>query len=355
MNGRTPVRKHYDTEKLFDDPANYQEGDYEKDTAPLLRTSPDDKRPWWKRGGAFLDRNEEFRLARKWLKQGDRKARERILNAHLPLVHKCARELLPLPEEDALFKDAMSAGCVGMAQALTRFNPDLGYRFSTCATKWIRSEIKRVRRHAYSHIKTPRGCPFIGVDSLNDTTRDYEGDKVQKLDLLVDEETIGPEERLIQEERADRDSAALELALKRLDQRERYVFSARHLSDDPSTLEQLAAALGVSSERVRQLEVRASIKVKTFILNSASQVEARRLELPKRHGVHDGLDPERRYRMLIDRGYSPAIAEACIRSPHREEIFAAFEADNRRFAKYLPNRRFETLKLVDELAREAAE
>jgi hypothetical protein len=162
---------------------------------------------------------------------------------------------------------------------------------------------------------------------------------------------------LIQEERADRDATALELALKQLDQRERYVFKARHLSEgeEVPTLEQLAAVLGVSSERVRQLEVRASIKVKTFILNSASQIEARRLKLPKRHGVHDGLDPQRRYRMLIDKGYSPEIAEAFIRSPHKEVIFAAFEAENRRFAKHLPNRRFETLKLVDELAREAAE
>jgi RNA polymerase sigma-32 factor len=251
MKRRTPVRKH--KAKLFEDPDNYKEADYERETAPLLRTSPDDKRPWWKRvvpdrdeEFRFPDRDEEFRLARKWLKQGDRAARERILRAHLPLVHKLCRRMLPkLHQDDELFRDGMSAGYEGMVQSLARFDPDLGYRFYTHAHKWIVNAIKRVRRDSYSSIKTPRGCSFIGVDSLTGTTRAYdkaldEAVRVQKVDLLEDEDTIGPEDRLIQVDRADRDAAALELALKQLDQRERYVFQARQLSDEPSTLEQLA-------------------------------------------------------------------------------------------------------------------
>jgi RNA polymerase sigma-32 factor len=111
-----------------------------------------------------------------------------------------------------------------------------------------------------------------GDASLNAPIRD-DGDAGEWQDWLVDE---GPsQERVLAEsEEADNRHAALIQALDVLNDRERRIFQARRLADEPITLEELAAEFGVSRERVRQIEVRAFEQVQKAVKNRVASMEA---------------------------------------------------------------------------------
>lgn len=320
MNHRTTVRKNdyaVPEEKFFDNPASFQDSEYKAEPLPRMRA--DDSRPWWKRGGPFLSRGEEFWLVQQWRRRGNRAARERILRAHLPLVRRCVgRVHHGLSEQDARFKDAMSAGCVGMALAFTKFDPDLGNRFSTVAIKWILGEVKREARLHHSVIRTPRDATPIPTHNV--------------LDRNLLDETPNPENSLIHLQRGAAEDAALSAAIEALDWRARRVLRARRLTEPAVTLEVLGIELGLSRERVRQIENTAADTVKAAVLNLV-QLEPFRERTPQRDDSYDGLDQARRYRMLIDKNYSPELAAALVSSPQQRQIFCAFEADNRAFAR----------------------
>jgi RNA polymerase sigma-32 factor len=114
----------------------------------------------------------------------------------------------------------------------------------------------------------------LGGDvSLNAPIRE-DGDSGEWQDWLVDE-VSDQETRLMQDEEADNRKKALGDALSVLNERERRIFEARRLADDPITLEDLAAEFGVSRERVRQIEVRAFEKVQRAVKNRIAAMEAR--------------------------------------------------------------------------------
>ena len=94
------------------------------------------------------------------------------------------------------------------------------------------------------------------------------------LDWLVDE-VSDQETRLVEDEESDNRKKALGEALSVLNERERRIFEARRLADDPVTLEDLAAEFGVSRERVRQIEVRAFEKVQRAVKNRLATMESR--------------------------------------------------------------------------------
>jgi len=111
-----------------------------------------------------------------------------------------------------------------------------------------------------------------GDASLNAPVRaDAEGGGEWQ-DWLVDE---GPdqEERLVESEELSQRKAYLEKAMATLNDRERRIFEARRLADDPVTLEDLAAEFGVSRERVRQIEVRAFEKVQKAVKSTVAVME----------------------------------------------------------------------------------
>jgi RNA polymerase sigma-32 factor len=113
----------------------------------------------------------------------------------------------------------------------------------------------------------------LGGDvSLNAPIRD-DGDSGEWQDWLVDE-VSDQETRLVEDEESDNRRKALGEALSVLNERERRIFEARRLADDPITLEDLAAEFGVSRERVRQIEVRAFEKVQKSVKNGVAVVEA---------------------------------------------------------------------------------
>ncbi|MFG1359903.1 RNA polymerase sigma factor RpoH [Xanthobacter pseudotagetidis] len=265
----------------------------------------------------MLEPQEEYMLAKSWREHGDREAAHKLVTSHLRLVAKIAMGYrgygLPISE-------VISEGNVGLMQAVKRFEPEKGFRLATYAMWWIRASIQEYILRSWSlvkmgttaaqkklffnlrkaksqisaleegdlrpdqvkHIATKLGVTeqdvvdmnrrLSGDASLNAPIReDSEGGEWQ--DWLVDER-LDQEEQLAESEELDNRRAALTGALSVLNDRERRIFEARRLSEDPMTLEDLASEFGVSRERVRQIEVRAFEKVQKAVMDRVSQIEA---------------------------------------------------------------------------------
>ncbi|MFG1402425.1 RNA polymerase sigma factor RpoH [Xanthobacter sediminis] len=258
----------------------------------------------------MLEPQEEYMLAKSWREHGDREAAHKLVTSHLRLVAKIAMGYrgygLPISE-------VISEGNVGLMQAVKRFEPEKGFRLATYAMWWIRASIQEYILRSWSLVKmgttaaqkklffnlrkaksqisaleegdlrpdqVAQIATKLGVSeqdvvdmnrrlggdaSLNAPIReDSEGGEWQ--DWLVDER-LDQEEQLAESEELDNRRAALAGALSVLNERERRIFEARRLSDDPMTLEDLAAEFGVSRERVRQIEVRAFEKVQKAVMD----------------------------------------------------------------------------------------
>jgi len=253
----------------------------------------------------LLEPQEEYMLAKSWREHGDRDAAHRLVTSHLRLVAKIAAGYrgygLPISE-------VISEGNVGLMQAVKRFEPDKGFRLATYAMWWIKAAIQEYILRSWSLVKMgttanqkklffnlrkaksrisaleegdlrPDQVKVIakrlgvteqdvvdmnrrlgGDVSLNSPIRE-EGDAGEWQDWLVDD-SVSQETRLAESEEADNRHEALSEALTVLNERERRIFEARRLADEPITLEELANEFGVSRERVRQIEVRAFEKVR---------------------------------------------------------------------------------------------
>jgi RNA polymerase sigma-32 factor len=264
-------------------------------------------------------------LATRWREHGDRDAAHKLVTSHLRLVAKIAMGYrgygLPISE-------VISEGNVGLMQAVKRFEPEKGFRLATYAMWWIKAAIQEYILRSWSLVKMgttanqkklffnlrkaksrisaleegdmrPDQVKLIakrlgvteqdvvdmnrrlgGDVSLNAPIRE-EGDSGEWQDWLVDESSISQESRLAESEEANNRRKALGEALTVLNDRERRIFEARRLADEPITLEQLADEFGVSRERVRQIEVRAFEKVQKAV---KSRVAA--MEQPSELAVH---------------------------------------------------------------------
>jgi RNA polymerase sigma-32 factor len=264
----------------------------------------------------MLEPKQEYNLARAWREDGDRDAAHQLVTSHLRLVAKIAMGYrgygLPIAE-------VISEGNVGLMQAVKRFEPEKGFRLATYAMWWIKAAIQEYILRSWSLVKMgttanqkklffnlrkakskisaleegdlhPDQVALIakrlgvteqdvvdmnrrlgGDASLNAPIRE-EGDSGEWMDWLVDD--APSQERLLAEsEEKDNRHEALIGALDVLNERERRIFEARRLSDDPITLEDLASEFGVSRERVRQIEVRAFEKVQKAVRNSMAAME----------------------------------------------------------------------------------
>ena len=269
----------------------------------------------------MLEPQEEYMLAKSWREHGDRDAAHKLVTSHLRLVAKIAMGYrgygLPISE-------VISEGNVGLMQAVKRFEPEKGFRLATYAMWWIRASIQEYILRSWSLVKmgttaaqkklffnlrkaksqisaleegdlrpdqvkqiaTKLGVTeqdvvdmnrrLSGDASLNAPIReDSEGGEWQ--DWLVDER-LDQEEQLAESEELDNRRSALSGALSVLNDRERRIFEARRLSDDPMTLEDLASEFGVSRERVRQIEVRAFEKVQKAVVDRVRKIEAHEAE-----------------------------------------------------------------------------
>ncbi len=266
----------------------------------------------------MLEPQDEFMLAKRWREHGDRDAAHKLVTSHLRLAAKIAVGYrgygLPISE-------VISEGNVGLMQAVKRFEPDKGFRLATYAMWWIKAAIQEYILRSWSLVKMgttanqkklffnlrkakskisaleegdlrPDQVKLIakrlgvteqdvvdmnrrlgGDVSLNAPIRD-DGDSGEWQDWLVDE-VSDQETRLVEDEESDNRKKALGEALSVLNERERRIFEARRLADDPITLEDLAAEFGVSRERVRQIEVRAFEKVQRAVKHRLAAMEAR--------------------------------------------------------------------------------
>jgi RNA polymerase sigma-32 factor len=257
----------------------------------------------------MLEAEEECVLATRWREQGDADAAHKLVTSHLRLVVKIAVGYrgygLPVPE-------IISEGNVGLMQAAKRFDPQQGFRFATYAMWWIKAAIHEYILRSWSLVKIgttanqkklffnlrkakskiaaleegdmhPDQVKLIaqrlgvteqdvvemnrrlgGDVSLNAQMRD-DPDSGEWQDWLVDEGSADQESRVVESEESENRKKALAQALSVLNARERRIFEARRLVEDPSTLEDLASAFGVSRERVRQIEVRAFQKVQRAV------------------------------------------------------------------------------------------
>jgi RNA polymerase sigma-32 factor len=265
----------------------------------------------------MLEPQEEYMLAKSWREHGDREAAHRLVTSHLRLVAKIAMGYrgygLPISE-------VISEGNVGLMQAVKRFEPEKGFRLATYAMWWIKASIQEYILRSWSLVKMGTtanqkklffnlrkakskisaldegdlhpdqvkliakrlGVPEqdviemnrrLGGDaSLNAPIRE-DGDAGEWQDWLVDE-SASQESRLVADEQADNRRKALTDALSVLNERERRIFEARRLAEDPITLEELAEEFGVSRERVRQIEVRAFEKVQKAVKNRVAAMES---------------------------------------------------------------------------------
>ena len=272
----------------------------------------------------MLEPSEEFTLAKAWRDAGDREAAHRLVTSHLRLVAKIAMGYrgygLPIGE-------VVSEGNVGLMQAVKRFDPDKGFRLATYAMWWIKAAIQEYILRSWSLMKmgttanqkklffnlrkakgkisaldegdlkpdqvkqiaTRLGVPeqdvidmnrrLSGDTSLNAPLRE-EGEGEWQ-DWLVDN-SPSQETVLAREQEGQNRLSALKDALGVLNPRERRIFEARRLAEDPITLEDLSGEFGVSRERVRQIEVRAFEKVQEAVKRNIATRELPRTGIEAR-------------------------------------------------------------------------
>jgi RNA polymerase sigma-32 factor len=269
----------------------------------------------------MLERDQEHSLAKRWREQGDQDAANQIVTSHLRLAAKIAMSYrgygLPMAE-------IISEGNVGLMQALNRFEPERGFRFSTYAKWWIRASIQDYILRSWSLVKigttTSQRKLFFKLRSAKskiaalesgdlrpdqvaliaknldvadqevvDMNRRLSGDRSINVplhedgeigewqDQLVDQ-SPSPESIVVEQSEKNHQLNALAAAIEVLNDRERRIFGARHLTDEPPTLEELAEKFNVSRERIRQIEVRAFEKVRKAAKNSVAKAPAAMLE-----------------------------------------------------------------------------
>ncbi len=263
----------------------------------------------------MLEPHEEYMLAKRWREHGDREAAHKLVTSHLRLVAKIAMGYrgygLPISE-------VVSEGNVGLMQAVKRFEPEKGFRLATYAMWWIKAAIQEYILRSWSLVKmgttanqkklffnlrkakgrisaleegdlhpdqVKQIATQLGVNEQDvvDMNRRLGGDaslnaplreegEGEWQDWLVDQGQ-SQEQILVEEEEGQNRLQALRNALSVLNPRERRIFEARRLSDDPITLEDLSTEFGVSRERVRQIEVRAFEKVQEAVKKNLAQIE----------------------------------------------------------------------------------
>jgi len=260
----------------------------------------------------MLSAEEEYMLARSWKDRGDLKSAQKLITSHLRLVAKIAMGYrgygLPVSE-------MVSEGNIGLMQAVKKFEPEKGFRLATYAMWWIKASIQEYILRSWSLVKmgttsaqkklffnlkkiknqlsiSNRGDlntkhieeiskrlnvkkeevvsmnrRLLGKEkSLNAPIKDEDGAEWQ--DWLVDEK-IDQELKLSHQQEFDQRKNLMHDSMNILNQREREILTARRLSEDVATLDDLSKKYKISRERVRQIETKAFEKLQKAMLNAA--------------------------------------------------------------------------------------
>ena len=256
----------------------------------------------------MLEAEEEYMLAKRWKEQDDQEAAAKMVNSHLRLVAKIAMGYrgygLPLGE-------IISEGNVGLMQAVKRFEPEKGFRLATYAMWWIRASIQEYILRSWSLVKIGTTAAqkklFFNIRRLKGEIKaleegDLKRENLEKISTTLDvseedvinmnrrmsgrdaslntplktdtetewqdwlvDESDNQETTLANHEEMNERRKVLRKAMGILNEREQVIFTARRLSENPQTLEELSQKHGISRERVRQIEARAFEKIQKFI------------------------------------------------------------------------------------------
>lgn len=257
-----------------------------------------------------LSAEEEFMLANRFRKHGDLDAAKRLISAHLRLAAKVAfgYRYYGLPLEDLI-----SEANIGLMQAVKKFEPEKGNRLSTYAVWWIKAAINEFILRSWSLVRIGTvaaqkklfynlrkikarlglyGDSALDSDSVKEISKDldvsedevvamdnrlggdvslntpvYTDGYAEKQDFLTDDASV--EDTVADKQESDIRMRLLAQAMDKLNDRERIIVRARRLQDDPTTLDSLGEQLGISRERVRQIETRAIEKMTRFVQDSA--------------------------------------------------------------------------------------
>ncbi|MCV0394586.1 MAG: RNA polymerase factor sigma-32 [Rhizobiaceae bacterium] len=268
----------------------------------------------------YLQRDEEHELAVRWKDKRDQEALHRITTAHMRLVISMAAKFRHFGLSMA---DLVQEGHVGLLEAAARFDPDRDVRFSTYATWWIRASIqdhilrnwsivrggtssaqkalffnlRRLRARLarsgggeqsatqmYSRIASALGVSERDValmdsrlsapdTSLNAPVVDDGSGSSDRMDFLVADAPL-PDEVVGDTIDGERRSGWLHGALNVLNERELRIIRERRLREEGATLEELGGKLGISKERVRQIENRALEKLRSALVRRNPELAA---------------------------------------------------------------------------------
>lgn len=260
----------------------------------------------------ILEVDEEYQLAKDWRDNGNQKAVDKLVSSHLKLISKIAHGYrgygLPI-------SDLISEGHVGIMQAVRHFDPDKGFRLSTYAIWWIKAAIQEYILHTYSLVKmgttsaqkklffnlrkekaayqdfseldlSPEKAIQIAeklgvkveevmqmnhrlssqINSLNAPIKTSDGGDSEWMDWLADERDTH-DVHLAEMDELNKRRILLDKAMAGLTPREQAIIQDRRLSEDPLTLEEVSEKLGISRERVRQIELRAFERLQKAVKN----------------------------------------------------------------------------------------
>ena len=260
----------------------------------------------------ILSSEEEYMLAKKWRNRGDLKSAQKLITSHLRLVAKIAMGYrgygLPVSE-------MVSEGNIGLMQAVKKFEPEKGFRLATYAIWWIKASIQEYILRSWSLVKMGTTAAqkklffnlkkiknqlsannagdlrtehvdeiskrlnvkkeevvsmnrrLLGKEkSLNDPIKDEDGAEWQ--DWLVDNRT-DQELKLSHKQEFAKKKKLMDNSMSILNPREKEILTARRLSEDIMTLEDLSKIYKVSRERIRQIETKAFEKLQKAMLNAA--------------------------------------------------------------------------------------
>lgn len=248
-----------------------------------------------------LTREEELELMHQWQEKQDFTAVQRLVMGNLHGVAAIAREYRHFGLSEM---DLIQEGTLGLMQAIKRFDTERGFRLMTYASWWVRASIhdyilrnwsivkmgtNKMQRRVFAGLQKAKHAIAAIEGRLDEEVAEEYGissDEFQSVanaflqrDLSLDAEPIegqpmamalpapnsSPEEEVVEADWEEHQISSLWQAMKELSDRDRLIIERRRLTEEPETLKDLAEELGVSIERVRQLEARAMKKLKAAL------------------------------------------------------------------------------------------